>query len=205
MVEGSAQGGCAVKWIDKLPSLGFVAIVLTNAALVVFLAWGFRTPPLERVWELHHELKIGALGKLNAKDHALLSAALTRHAKLADGLLPDGQNIGLLSANSAGWLETADATILRSRRAGSSCALVLGVKIPEVALPLGIDVSGRKWQRQLKITRQGSTRLALPKARGGPEIITLQTATKDRREQVATMGLHVGFDCENTANEGGHD
>jgi hypothetical protein len=40
----------------RLPSIGFVAVVLTYGSSVAFLAWGMTTPPLDRVWVLHHEL-----------------------------------------------------------------------------------------------------------------------------------------------------
>jgi len=175
-------------------------MVLTNAALVVFLVWGFRTPPLHRVWELHHELKIGSYGKLREEDHALLSAAIARHGDLARELLSDGENIGLVSANASGWLETPDATILRSTQAGSGCEMLLDVKIPEDALPLGIEISGRNWERKLDIAQQGAMRLALPDLDGPAEIITLKVTSKDARDEVATLGLHAGFACAGKEN-----
>jgi hypothetical protein len=194
-----------VRWLEKLPSPGFVAIVLTNSALVAFLAWGFHTPKLHRVWELHHDLKIGTLGKLERGDYQLLDEAMTRHVELARGLLSDGEDIGLVSANSAGWLETPDATIIRTRAAGSSCVMVLDVKIPENALPLEIKVSGRHWERRVSLAKQGSTKLPLPELKGGAEIITLKVTSKDSRDEVATLGLRVGFECRGTKAEGGHD
>ena len=178
----------------KLPSIGCLAILLTNLALAAFLIWGFQKPPLHRVWELHHELKIGAVGKLSPQDHALLSTELHEHAELAGALLSEG-SIGLVSANSDGWLETPDATVIRSAKAGAPCIMNLHVKIPDDALPLAVEVSGSGWQRSLSIGRQGVTRLPLPNTEAAPEIITLAVVAKGSDAEVATMGVRVTFDC----------
>jgi len=194
MDPGQAERGLAVRWVEKLPSLGFVGILLTNLGLVLFLAWGFRTPPLHRIWELHHELKIGKRGKLKAEDRALLDAAMKRHARLARELLSENEKIGLVSANASGWLETPDATIIRSK-AASACSMLLQVKIPEDALPLKIEVRGRSWERRVTVQEQGTTKLDLPDLEGDPEVITLKVASKDSRDEVATLGLRVSFEC----------
>ena len=190
-----------MRWIEKLPSVGFVAIVATNAALVAFLAWGFRQPPLDRVWELHHELKIGAVGKLASDDRSLLEVAMARYPSLASALFSQGETLGLLSANSQGWLETPDATVLRSARAGRSCVMLLDVKIPDHALPLAIEVEGERWRRHLEIARQGSTRLPLPELEAGAEIITLGVVSKQSRDEVATLGVRVSFECAAKSEE----
>lgn len=191
-----------MRWLERLPSVGFVAIVLTNVALAAFLTWGFQQPPLDRVWELHHELKIGALGKLGAEDRSLLQAAMARYPALASALLAQGEAIGLLSANSQGWLETPDATVLRTSLAGAACVMVLDVKIPSHALPLEIEVEGANWQRELDIAKQGTRRLPLPRLAEGAEIITLAVVSKASRDEVATLGVHVGFECPASSQEG---
>lgn len=193
-----------MRW-PKLPSVGFVAILFTNAAVLAFLAWGFQQPPLDRVWELHRELKIGAIGKLGSEDRSLLHAAMARHPALASALFSQGEAIGLLSANSQGWLETPDATVLRSSVAGRSCVMVLDVKIPDHALPLAIDVEGWKWQRRLNVARQGNSRLPLPELADDAEIITLGVVSKASRDEVATLGVRVSFECARKSRKGTHD
>jgi hypothetical protein len=180
--------------LRKMPSAGFVAIVLTHLGLAAFLAWGFRQPPLERVWELHHELKIGKVGKLKEKDHALLDAALVRHHELAEALLERG-SIGLISAHENGWLETSAATVLRTSASTHPCQLVLDVKIPEDALPMGVEVSGPGWNEKRSIKRQGLSELTLPKPSGQPEIITLEVSPQGADEDVITLGVRVTFSC----------
>jgi hypothetical protein len=189
---------------QKLPSVGFVFVLLSNLLLVAFLAWGFQKPPLDRVWELHHELKIGALGKLDADDHSLLSSAMTRHRNLAEGLLSDGEHIGVISANWSGWLESPDATIIRSARAGPSCVILLDARVLHPALPLDIEVSGRQWQRRVTMEAPGSRELPLP-ATDGPEIITLRMTSKGAHGDEAALGLHVAFECRKRQRGGEHD
>lgn len=190
-----------MRWSEKLPSVGFIAIVLTNAALLTFLAWGFRQPALDRVWELHHELKIGAVGKLASEDRSLIEVAMGKYPALASALFSQGEAVGLLSQNSQGWLETPDATVLRSSLAGRACAMLLDVKIPDHALPLEIEVEGERWRRQLEISRQGSTRLQLPELQAGAEIITLGVLSKQSRDEVATLGVRVSFECASKTEE----
>lgn len=178
----------------KLPSIGCVAILFTNVALMAFLFWGLQKPALHRVWELHHELKIGAVGQLSPKDHALLNAELVEHTELAQALLSEGA-IGLISANSNGWLETPDATAIRAAGAGADCVMNLRVKIPDDALPLTIEARGSGWQRRMSITRQGENRIPLPDAGGVPEIITLIVTSKATDSEIATLGVRVTFEC----------
>src|SRR5690606_21036965 len=174
------------------------------AGLAVFLAWGLSKPPLEREWELHHELKIGLVGKLAAKDHELLNAALLRHADLADALLSEG-NIGVVSAHSQGWLETPQATIIRAASAPHPCELRLETRIPDELLPLRVKLRGEGWQHRLDIRNQGVTKYTLPKAPPGAEIITLEAKTKEREQDIVTLGIRVGFSCASAKRSEAHD
>jgi len=185
----------------KLPSIGCLAVLFTNIALVAFLFWGFREPALHRVWELHHELEIGTVGKLSSEDHALLSAELAEHDELAEALLSDGA-IGLISANSDGWLETPDATAIRSAKAGAACVMDLEVRVPQGALPIVIEARGFGWQRRTSIARQGLTRLPLPDAGKVPEIITLEVASKGGDGKLPEPGIRVGFECQGAEPKG---
>ena len=44
----------------------------------------------------------------------------------------------------------------------------------------------------------------MPKLKGRPEIITLKVKSKDARDEVATLGLRVGFEC-GVKKGGDHD
>src|SRR5690606_25534990 len=89
----------------RLPSAGFCALAAVHVGLVSYLIWGLSKPPLERVGEVHPELMFGRVGRLEPSDAELLSSALRRHPGLAAALL-DKEPLGLVSAHSAGWLET---------------------------------------------------------------------------------------------------
>ena len=97
------------------PSLGFCLIVLTYLLTAGFFAWGLSTPPLDRVWQLHHQLKTGDLYALGRDDRELLEAAMARHPELAQALLSSGQ-IGIISAHRDGWIDTPEVSIVRTPR-----------------------------------------------------------------------------------------
>jgi hypothetical protein len=59
----------------RRPSSGFVAVCATYVLAAAFLVWGFATPDLDRVWALHHELKIGKLGAPDTSCSAARCAA----------------------------------------------------------------------------------------------------------------------------------
>ena len=182
--------------LNKLPSLGFCALVVVHLALVLFLAWGFKKPPLERVWELHHELKIGEIGKLKSKDRTLLSAELHKYGELADALLSEG-DIGVISAHTYGWLETPEATIIRSAAASGACDINFEVSMPEEALPLAVKLTASDWSKELSIKQQGLTSFHLPKTANAPEVIDLEVTASGAHDEVATLGVRVSFTCEN--------
>jgi hypothetical protein len=182
-----------------------VAVIFTHLGLVLFLAWGIEKPQLERVWELHHELKIGTLGKLDQEDHRLLSAAMGRHPNLAEELLSDGRQIGLVSAQTYGWLETEQATALRAASAKGPCRAHFEVSIPNDALPLTIKLAGSSWHKDLSIERQGTSSFELPPNDGKDEIIDLQITTSGPHDEVATLGVRVDFSCASEQKAKGHD
>ncbi|MBW1810988.1 MAG: hypothetical protein JRJ87_22555, partial [Deltaproteobacteria bacterium] len=97
----------------KYPSLGFIVICLTYAFTIGFFIWGISTPDLDRVWTIHHELKIGKMKKLKGNDRKILQASMQRHSYLARALLRN-QQIGIISENSLGWIATPTVTILRT-------------------------------------------------------------------------------------------
>lgn len=178
----------------KLPSLGFVSVVLVHIGLVAFLAWGFVQPPLDRVWELSHALKIGKLSRLTPRDHGLLHAALLRHPGLTESLLSEGK-IGIVSAHSRGWIETKTATVLVSADAGAPCSMRVEARLPESAFPLAIEVLGSGWQKQLALPKPGSMELPLPRTSSGPDIVEVRFSAKDASLNGRIFGIHLGFHC----------
>lgn len=179
----------------RLPSVGFCALIVVHVGLVAFLLWGFATPPLERVWELHHTLKIGKLGRLEPRDVELLRTAMANHPQLAESLLGEGQ-LGLVSAHSRGWLETPEATVLRSARAPDQCSMQVEARMPTDAFPVTVDAEGRGWRARVTLKEPGVKSLSLPKGHGVAEVISLSTSTHAPHEDGDTLGVRLGFECK---------
>jgi hypothetical protein len=163
----------------------------TYVLAAVFLAWGFTTPALDRVWTLHHELKIGKLGAPNGSDRKLVQSALHRHGELAHALLPEGE-IGLVSAHNDGWIATPEATIVRTPAARAR-VLRLDVETPRDLLPFTVDVRGEGWRKQAKVAQHGSYELDLPKAPAEPELILVRLKGRDLRDDPSVLGVRISF------------
>ena len=176
----------------RWPSLGCLAVCATYLLAAAFFIWGFSTPDLDRVWTLHHELKIGKLQKLKAGDRALLEDCMARHAELASDLM-DGAEIGIISAQSDGWIATPTATILRTGKAGSYRALSLEIQTPRDLLPYKIEVRGRDWGEKLEVTEQGVQEIDLPDPPGAPEVIEVRMRGQSFEPDPSVLGIRIGF------------
>jgi len=125
----------------------------------------------------------------------LLSEAMQRHAELAGALLPEGV-IGVISAHTSGWLETPEATIIRSKGAKNPCLVKFEVSMPDEALPITVKFTGDRWSQDFSIKRQGLSSFTLPPAKSAPEVIGLELSTSGSHDEVATLGVRVDFACE---------
>ncbi|HEU5075101.1 MAG TPA: hypothetical protein VFU02_13015 [Polyangiaceae bacterium] len=174
---------------SKLPSLGFVAVVLVHVGLVAFLVWGFAQPPLDRVWELSHALKIGEFGTLRPRDRELLRATLKRHPRLADSLISRG-TVGILSANDRGWLEKPEATLLVGANALPPCSMRVATRQGEAGFPLRVELSGTGWKRQLVLPDAEKAEVTFPSTRATADIIEVRFSTK-----TLEGGVHLAVHC----------
>ena len=168
-------------------------VVLTYGFTLAFFAWGLATPPLDRVWRLHHELKIGRVYKLDEDDRELLLSAMARHADLAAALLPSGQ-IGIISAHRDGWIDTPLVTIVRTPRSGSTLRIILNVQTPPQHIPYDLDVSGSGWDREIKVEARGVLTIDLPPPPERPELVTLALKGPELRADPSSLGVRVTFD-----------
>jgi hypothetical protein len=166
-------------------------VCATYLLAVAFLAWGLSTPDLDRVWTLHHELKIGKLGAPDNSDRKLLGRALRRHRELAHALLPAGE-IGLISTHRDGWLATPSATIIRTPRSAER-VLVLDVETPRDLLPFRVDVRGYDWRRQAQVTQHKAYELSLPEPPSEPELIVVKLEGRDLRDDPSVLGVRITF------------
>jgi hypothetical protein len=177
----------------RRPSLGFCLIVLTYSLSLAFFAWGLGTPPLDRVWQMHHELKTGRLYALERPDRELLASALIRHPALAEALLPAGQ-IGIISANRDGWIDTPVVTIVRTPHAQPNQRLLLDVQTPPQHLPCKLLLEGTGWQQERQVQERGVLTLNLPPPPAEPELLTLKLEGTGLRADPSSLGVRVTFD-----------
>ena len=175
------------------PSVGFCLIVLTYSLTLAFFAWGLTTPALDRVWQLHHQLKTGTAYALTGGDRELLSSALERHPALAEALLPAGQ-IGIISAQRDGWVDTPEVTILRTPRATLTQRILLEVQTPPQHLPLRATLAGPGWQRALDVQARGTMALELPAPGAAPELLSLKLEGAGLRADSSSIAVRVTFD-----------
>ncbi len=180
----------------KTPSFGFVLTLLVYAGVITFLSWGFATPRLDRIWHLHHELKIGRVAKLTVEDKSLLRQALKDHPTLAAALLPRG-DIGLISANREGWIETPEVTLVRT---GDSTTqqLQMNVQTSPEHLPFKVRLSGENWEEKLDVAERRLYTIDLPPTPGHSELITLRVKGKRFRADPAILGIELHFDGESS-------
>jgi hypothetical protein len=178
--------------VDK-PSPGFCLMVLTYSLTLAFFAWGLTTPALDRVWQLHHQLKTGAVYALTPADHELLVTALGRHPALAEALLSAGR-IGIISAQRDGWIDTPEVTIVRTPRALARQRILLDIQTPPEHIPYQLALSGPGWQRDLEVRARGTLALDLPPPTGAPELLSLKLEGKGLRADPSSIAVRVSFD-----------
>ena len=175
------------------PSLGFSLVVATYALSIAFFAWGLSTPPLDRVWQLHHELKIGRVYKLSKEDRSLLSATMREHPALASALLDAGQ-VGIISAHRDGWIDTPHVTIIRTPRSPAALRLLLDIQTPPQYIPYEIEIDGQGWERELAVQGRGPLQVELPAPPALPELITLKIKGDELRADPSSIGVRLTFD-----------
>ena len=175
------------------PSLGFSLVVATYVLTLGFFAWGLSTPPLDRVWHLHHELKIGRVYKLSKEDRQLLGSAMQRHPSLAAAMLDAGQ-LGIISAHRDGWIDTPYVTLIRTPRAPASQRIVFDVQTPLQYIPYNIEIDGAGWERKLAVEARGSLVVELPPPPSESELIIIKIKGDELRADPASIGVRITFD-----------
>jgi hypothetical protein len=183
------------------PSVGFCAILLTYLLTASFFAWGLSTPPLDRVWQLHHELKTGGVYALTAPDRQLLVSAMERHPELAQALLSSGQ-VGIISAHRDGWIDTPEVTIVRTPRSVAR-SILLEIQTPPEHIPYRVQVVARDWQRTLEVKARGTLTMELPPAPSVAELLTLKLAGAGLRADSSSLAVRIRFEPSEGASRSG--
>ena len=141
------------------PSVGFVGVVVIYAAALGLIVWGLRTPLLEDVWVLEHELKAGLRNEITPSERDMLARSFERYPGLAQGLL-DGRNVGFLTSHRDGWCPDGSAVVART--IGPELHAAIEVDAPPSDYPVLVEVRGAQWQRKLTLQDGGASSLSLP-------------------------------------------
>lgn len=176
----------------RLPSVGFLAVGLTYTFAAAFFAWGFTTPDLDRIWFLHHELKIGSVYEIKKRDRKMLLEAMARYKDLARALLPSGE-IGIISENSDGWIATPVVTILRTPQSHMTKRMRFDIRTSKTLLPYSIAIRGTAFKRKLEVRKQGYLDFQLPNVPQKPEIITVRLQERDFLADPSVLGIRIQF------------
>lgn len=176
----------------RLPSIGFLAVSTTYAFAAAFFIWGFTTPDLDRIWFLHHELKIGRVYELKKRDRKMLLRATAQYKDLARALLPSGE-IGILSENSDGWIATPVVTIMRTPQSRQTTRMRFDIRTSKALLPYAILIRGTDFKRRLEIRQQGYVDFPLPPVSQHPEVITVRLQERDFLADPSVLGIRIQF------------
>lgn len=108
------------------PGMGLILLLISAIASLTFFVWGLRTPPLEQVWQMQLELKLGSRKALSDDELRLLQDILVRYPTLVDNMLEDASS-GFISAHIGGMVDTGYAYAIRRIPAASG---ILHVESP---------------------------------------------------------------------------
>lgn len=183
----------------RLPSFGFVLFVLIHVVAVGFLVWGFSTPRLDRIWTLHHQLKIGDVSKLNDEDQTLLESTIVDHPTLARALISRG-DVGVISANRDGWIETPFVTLVRTGDSKTH-ELWLNVETSPEHLPFKVELESKTWKHVVEVTERKEYVVQLPPTSGKAEVIVANVKGKRFKNDPSILGIQIHFPGEETWQE----
>lgn len=175
----------------RRPSIGFVLFVLIHVAAVGFLVWGFSTPRLDRIWTLHHQLKIGDVSKLDNEAQTLLEGTLIDHPTLARALISRG-DIGVISANRNGWIETPFVTLVRTGDSKTT-ELLLNIETSPEHLPFKVELESKTWKHVVEVTERKEYVVQLPPPSGKAEVILGNVKGKRFKNDPSILGIQIHF------------
>ena len=98
-------------------------------------------------------------------------------------------------------IETKTATVLVSADAAAPCSMQVEARLPESAFPLGIEVLGSGWQKQLALAKAGSVELPLPRVAPGPDVVEVRFSANDASLNHRIFGIQLGFHCAEDAKQ----
>ena len=164
------------------PTLGFLLVCVVYTCCILFLRWGAHSPDLDRVWFLDKELRTGVRTELTDEDLGALFRSMERHPGLSRGLL-EGRELGLLSADGDGYLESDLAYVLRAPGT-TSRQMELSFQGSPAAYPLQVslrllDADGQHTLEELEVAGPGTRPVTLPPT-ATPQIVEIRCSRPAR-------------------------
>ena len=98
------------------PGMGFGILAVVVMASTIFFGWGWSRPPLDEVWQMQLELRLGTRSALRSDERRLLQDTLARYPLLAVNMLEDAAT-GIISAERGGMVDTDYVYIVRQTAA----------------------------------------------------------------------------------------
>ncbi len=177
----------------RLPSLGFVAVILVYAAVAGFFAWGAATPPLDRIFRVTQALRGSDRMRIGADVRSLILEELQKHPALRTALLGEA-SIGILSAHQGGWLAVPTAWVLRFPDSERVRALRLEVHTAPERLPFTLTVRGPTFRKRTVVSAPGAVQIELPPPGPVPEIIEVRLGGKRFAPDPSELAVRLSFE-----------
>jgi hypothetical protein len=162
------------RFARRWPSLGFGVLVASYGLLAAFLAWGFSTPELDRVWRILQPTGESGFTRLGPSQLQTLSAALRRHPKLA-GALTERSPVGFVEPSPGGCTRMPVSHLVLQPAPGQSLRIDVVSRGDSGAFPLTVSLGGAGVARALHFDAPGRQDFVLP--RGRPQAPALLTLT----------------------------
>lgn len=167
-----------------LPGGGFLFLAVVAGLSVGAVLWGLQTPPLDRVWQMQLELRLGERTLLSAPEQSLLQETLASYPLLAEHMLEDAA-CGLITANVDGVVDGGVAYAIQRRAGGLTVTSHSGELITVVASSVGDTRRG---------TADGEDFVWQPPTDGPfPRLLEVRLARSGKKP--GTPAMHIELEC----------
>ena len=134
------------------PSAGFAFVMASYTFLVTFLAWGARTPELDRAWHVLQGMKRDDFGGLTPAEAKLLSSELRRYPGFAQALVGRAL-VGWVEPTDGGWMALRRPHLVVQPK--SAVRVSVECRAPANAYPVTVTFAAPELHQVLRYERDG--------------------------------------------------